>query len=202
MPKIEKNTGQIALDAEWTEAIVNDNAVSFEKLFNHYCQALINFSRRYVWDKQIAENIVQDIFVKVWINRSNLDPSKSIKSYLFTSVKNESLKYLRHLDVERRGIEIIDESGIEENNPVRNLDKAELEKNIQHAISNLPEKCREIFSMNRFGNLKYAEIAEILDISVKTVETQMGRALKKLRESLKPFLMILLSVTSIIYFFL
>ena len=194
------NIDQTVIVAGWAQDIKNGDAGSFEKLFNHYCQSLINFSRRYVWDKQIAENIVQDIFVRVWTNRSNLDPSKSIKSYLFTSVKNESLKHLRHLDVEQRSVEKIAQSTIEENSPDRNLDRSELEENIKHAISELPEKCREIFSMSRFDNLKYAEIAEILDISVKTVETQMGRALKKLRDRLKPFLIILLSLTSIIYF--
>jgi len=196
------NTDQESVDTEWTRDIVSGNAGSFEKLFNHYCQPLINFSRRYVWDKQIAENIVQDIFVRVWTTRSNLDPSKSIKSYLFTSVKNESLKHLRHLDVEQRSVEKTVQSAIEENNPDRNLEQTELEENIQQAISELPEKCREIFSMSRFDNLKYAEIAEVLNISVKTVETQMGRALKKMRERLKPFLTIFIVVSSIIYFVL
>jgi RNA polymerase sigma-70 factor (ECF subfamily) len=194
------NTDQAAVDAEWTRDIAAGNAGSFEKLFNFYCQSLISFSRRYVLDKQVAENIVQDIFVRTWTNRTNLDPSKSIKSYLFTSVKNESLKHLRHLDVELRSLGRIADSMADENNPEKKLDQSELEINIDNAISELPEKCREIFSMNRFDGLKYAEIAEILNLSVKTVETQMGRALKKMRERLKPFLLMLITVSSIIYF--
>jgi RNA polymerase sigma-70 factor (ECF subfamily) len=195
-----RNTDQEAVDTEWTAGIAVGNAASFEKLFNHYCQPLINFSRRYVRDRQAAENIVQDIFVRIWTNHTNLDPSKSIKSYLFTSVKNESLKYLRHLDVELKSIGKMADPANEGDHPEKNYDQSELERNINKAVSELPAKCREIFSMSRFDNLKYAEIAQILNISVKTVETQMGRALKKLRERLKPFLILLITAASALYF--
>lgn len=190
------------IEAEWTKKILGGDAGSFEQLFNYYCQSLINFARRYVWDKQIAENIVQDIFVKVWTNRTILDPEKSIKSYLFTATKNESLKHLRHSDVEKRGIQTIVNSTMDESNPDKIFDTEDLEKKINIAIEKLPEKCREIFSMNRFDNLKYKEIASILNISVKTVETQMGRALKKLREELKFLMVIIIMLTSLIYLLL
>jgi RNA polymerase sigma-70 factor (ECF subfamily) len=193
------NNNQTAFDAECIRGIIRGNAGSFENLFNFYCQPLISFSRRYVLDRQVAENIVQDIFVRIWTKRSGLDPDKSIKSYLFTSVKNESLKYIRHQDVEKRSAGKMAHSNISENNPEEVLNQSELEAIIKRAISELPEKCREIFTMNRFDNLKYSEIAGILNISVKTVETQMGRALKKLRERLKPFLMVLMIVSSTIY---
>lgn len=196
------NSEQNAAESVWTREIAEGSTESFEKLFNFYCQLLINFSRRYVLDKQAAENIVQDIFVKVWTNRASLDPDKSIKSYLYTSVKNESLKYLRHLDVERRSADKLVSSDSLGNNPENQLDHSELENKINDAIAGLPEKCREIFSMNRFDNLKYTEIAEILNISVKTVETQMGRALKKLREALKPFLIVMVAVTVLLYYLL
>ncbi len=202
MGETNLNNSQTSVEAEWTAEIMKSNADAFEKLFNFYCQPLLNFSRRYVLDKQIAENIVQDIFVKIWTNRSALDPGKSIKSYLFTSVKNESLKHLRHLDVEQRGAEKLITSAFNDNSPDINLNTAELEELVEKAIKELPEKCREIFAMSRFDNLKYSEIALILNISVKTVETQMGRALKKLRDRLKPFLVILLAVTSTVYLFM
>jgi RNA polymerase sigma-70 factor (ECF subfamily) len=189
---------QIAVETVWTREIAEGNKGSFEKLFNNYCQSLINFSRRYVLDRQVAENIVQEIFVRIWTNRSSLDPAKNIKSYLYTSVKNESLKYLRHLDVEQRSAEKLIPSVPHDNRPDMSVDAKELEIKIQKAVYDLPEKCREIFTMNRFENLKYSEIAEILNISVKTVETQMGRALKKLRENLKYFLMIVMTVVSVL----
>jgi len=186
-------------EVERVNKIREGDSVAFEELFNLYCQQLINFSRNYVIDKQIAENIVQDVFVSVWQSRANIDPSKMIKAYLYTAVKNNSLKHLRHLKVENKGIVGSTTYISDDERPDRKLDGKEIELKIHQAINELPEKCKEIFKMNRFENLKYAEISRILDISIKTVETQMGRALKKLRERLKPYLtMILFVLTSIL----
>ena len=189
-------------DFRLVELIKQNDSAAFRNLFDIYCQQLINFSRRYVFDKQIAENIVQDIFVRVWVNRERLDSTKSIKSYLYTSVKNESLKYLRHIKVEEKGIKLINDSLNKTLNPETTFDQEEMEKKIISAIDELPGKCREIFSMSRFDQLKYSEIAEILGISIKTVEIQMGRALKKLREKLLHLIMLTLVATSIFYYFL
>ncbi|MGB5895603.1 MAG: RNA polymerase sigma-70 factor [Ignavibacteriaceae bacterium] len=186
-------------EVECVNKIRSGDSAAFEELFNLYCQQLINFSTNYVTDKQIAENIVQDVFVSVWQNRTNLDPSKMIKAYLFTAVKNNSLKHLRHLKIETKGIVGNPSYISDDERPDKKLDENEMELKIHQAVNELPEKCKEIFKMNRFENLKYAEIAAILDISIKTVETQMGRALKKLRERLKPYLtMILIVFTSIL----
>ena len=200
----ENKINNYSPNQEWDEVeCVNKirlgNSAAFEELFNLYCQQLINFSRNYVKDKQIAENVVQDVFVSVWQNRTNLDPNKMIKAYLFTAVKNNSLKHLRHLNIENKGIEENLPFKSDDERPDKKLDEKEIELKIHQAINELPEKCMEIFKMNRFENLKYTEIAAILDISIKTVETQMGRALKKLRERLKPYLTIILFViTSIL----
>jgi RNA polymerase sigma-70 factor (ECF subfamily) len=183
---------------EFVNKIRAGDSAAFEDLFNSYSQQLINFARHYVFDKQIAENIVQDVFVSVWQRRTNLDPSKMIKAYLFTAVKNEALKHKRRLDVEKKSYNRILES-YSEFNPDIEIEGKEVGYHVNQAVNELPEKCKEIFKMNRFENLKYAEIAEILDISIKTVETQMGRALKKLRKRLKPILtMILFVLTSIL----
>ncbi len=200
----ENKINNYSSNQEWDEVeCVNKirlgNSAAFEELFNLYCKQLINFSRNYVKDKQIAENVVQDVFVSVWQNRTNLDPTKMIKAYLFTAVKNNSLKHLRHLNTENKEIEDNLPYTDDKERPDKKLDEKEMELKIHQAIDELPEKCMEIFKMNRFENLKYAEIASILDISVKTVETQMGRALKKLRERLKPLLiMIVFLLPSII----
>jgi len=169
-------------------------------LFKIYCQRLINFSRRYVYEKEMAENIVQDVFLKIWQNRSKLDPSQMIHSYLFTSVKNESLKYLRHLDVEKKSKERVLNLNDIEQTPDEQIDGKEIEIEVYKAIDELPDKCREIFRMNRFDKQKYAEIAVILGISIKTVETQMGRALKKLREKLNHLYMFILILSLLIFF--
>ena len=179
------------IEQEWVKGIKNGNEFSFESLFNVYCQRLINFSRRYVQEKEIAENIVQDLFVNLWINRKKLDYTKSIKSYLFTAVKNNSYKYLRHLNVERSYSLLKSEEGVE-HNPQSSIEVFEKNEEVKQVIEKLPDKCREIFVMSKFDNLKYSEIANILGISIKTVETQMGRALKKLRENLKHLILIFL----------
>ena len=195
------NVEKINIESRWVKKILEGDSQSFESLFNAYCQKLISFSRRYVVDKQIAENIVQDVFVNIWTNRSNLDYSRSIKTYLFTAVKNNSYKYLRHLNIEREHKAIMFDV-IESIDPAIKVEKDETAGQVHQEISNLPEKCREIFSMSKIDKLKYSEIADILDISVKTVETQMGRALKKLRANLKHLIILLISlITLVIYDF-
>lgn len=180
------------LKNELVEKIIAGNHTAFEILFKTYSQRLIYFSRRYVLDKQIAENIVQDVFLRIWQNKGNLDPAKNIQSYLFTAVKNESLKQLRHLSVEKQQQENVSRLSVVELNPDEAIDKNELRGELNKALNNLPLKCREIFTMSRFDQLKYSEIADILGISIKTVETQMGRALKKLREQLAHLISIIL----------
>jgi RNA polymerase sigma-70 factor (ECF subfamily) len=149
-----------------------------------YCQPLINFANRYINDIHIAENIVQDIFFKLWEKRSRLNPDSNIKSYIFTAVKNHALKYLRHYDVVKRSETELKSISLTVKTPEDFLHEKEFAQSVQNAINELPERCRLIFSMNRFDQLTYAEIASVLNISIKTVETQMGRALKFLRKHL------------------
>ncbi len=189
---------QSQIESEWIRDIKAGNQKAFEMLFNFYCQRLINFTRRYVFDIQIAENIVQDVFVHVWNHRMILDPSRLIKSYLFKAVKNEALKEIRHRDVEKRSQQKLIDLIEPDIDPERELTTNEMNKEIHQAINELPDKCKEIFKMNRFDGLKYAEISEILNISEKTVETQMGRALKKLRIRLQPLLPLILSILVIL----
>jgi RNA polymerase sigma-70 factor (ECF subfamily) len=156
---------------------------AFEELFTLYSQALIHFSRRFAGNNQAAENIVQDVFLRIWNNREKLNPGLNIKSYLYKAVKNQSLQYLRHTNIVAKS-----KNKITSNNPVKSpedrLSEKELAVIIQDAIHALPPQCRMIFSMSKYDHLTYSEIAEIQNISIKTVETQMGRALKFLRKRL------------------
>lgn len=171
-------------ETNWINKIKRGDSDAFESLFNRYCQPLINFSRRIVYETETAENIVQDVFVKLWENRKNLKEYTSIKSYLFTITRNESLKYQIHQAVVRESEETVKDLHSSVETPDEQLIESELESYIHKAIDLLPQKRREIFMMNRFNELTYKEIAEVLNISLKTVETQMGRALKHLRENL------------------
>lgn len=167
--------------------IRSGDAASFEALFYSYCQALVNFSRRYVKSAQAAENIVQDVFLRIWSNRKRLDPELKIKSYLYQAVKNQSLQQIRHSKIAERK----DNNAAPEftaRTPEDSLNEKEFSQAVHAAVCELPPKCRMIFCMNRFDHLTYAEIAEVQNISIKTVETQMSRALKSLRRSLADFL--------------
>ena len=175
---------QVRTESEWVRKIRTGDGEAFERLFSLYCQPLIHFVRRYVQDTSIAENLVQDVFLAIWVNRSQLDPALNIKTYLYTAARNQALKHLRHSDVERRSAEEVTLAFSRQKTPEGEWQEKEIAASVYQAIEALPEKCRILFSMNRFDHLTYAEMAEIQHISIKTVETQMGRALKFLRNRL------------------
>ena len=164
----------------------------FELLFKTHFQHLFNFAFQFVSDADIAKDIAQNVFVKLWEQRNNIDTQKSIKSYLFTSVRNSCINHIR--DHKKYNSSILDvellqmDSGIN----IDNLEYNELEKKINEILGSLSYKCRKVFEMSRFENKKYKDIAIELDISEKTVEAHMSRALKSLREQLKEYLLILI----------
>lgn len=167
----------------------NLNKQSFELLFRENFIALTGFARKYVKDLDTAKEIAHDVFINLWEKRNEIDSEKPLRSYLFASVRNRCLNYIRDQKKFDRTEDITGNPGYsqltEDNDPVEIM---ELEERINLAIDSLPDRCREIFVMNRFRDLKYAEIAKKLDISVKTVEAQMSRALKTLKEKLAMYL--------------
>jgi len=162
---------------------------AFEKLFREYFTPLMAFSRRILGDEDDAREVVHQVFIKLWERGSEIDLSTSLKSYLFTAVNNRSLNVIR--DRKKFSSEEVPER-VGEWDVSAELEAMELEEKIRGVIDSLPEKCREIFELNRFKGLKYGEIASQLNISVKTVENQMSKALKILREQLAKYLTILL----------
>lgn len=166
---------------------------TFEKLFREYFIPLTAFVKKYVGDIDTAKEIVHDVFVNLWSKRDSIDIEKSVKSYLYTSGYNRSLNYIRDSKKFDSNVKSEDISiqGSEWNFD-NNIEALELEGKINQILALLPEKCKQIFLMSRFEGLKYGEIAEKLDISVKTVEAQMSKALKVLRENLKEYLTILI----------
>lgn len=175
---------QLQIACRWVKEIREGDAEAFRRLFHAYCQPLITFAQRFVHDTQISENIVQEVFLRIWSAREHLEPTSSIKSYLYTAVRNEALKHLRHVAVQQRSHERLRHAAPETETPEDELIRGEIVAAVQQAVSGLPEKCRIIFCMNRYDRLTYREIAEIQNISIKTVETQMSRALKFLRKGL------------------
>ena len=144
--------------------------------------------------EDVAREIVQDAFVSLWEKRDTIDPGKSIKSYLSTTVRNKCLNHLRNhkkFSNDLLAIEnLADEAGYDQ--PDR-LVEQEIRDVISAGIAGLPEKCREIFMLNRHENLKYQQIADKLGISVKTVETQMSKALQMMRIQLAEYLTVFIA---------
>jgi len=157
----------------------------FEVLFRKYFPALMAFSRKFLPDEDDAREVVHTVFINLWEKRRSLDTSASLKSYLFTSVHNRCLNTIRN-----RGkfTDAAVPDTLSDTDVQAQMESMELEEKINEVIASLPAKCREVFEMNRFGGLKYGEIAEKLGISVKTVENQMSKALKILREQLARYL--------------
>jgi len=154
---------------------------------------------KYVKDFETSEEIVQESFLSLWEKRDNIDMAQPVKAYLITTIRNKCLNWLR--DHKKFNTDILHfEEYIPDHEDVSTdkLVEAEILKAIHNAIQELPEKCRKIFTLSRFGNLKYQEIADQLQISVKTVESQMSKALQHMRIRLKEFISILLIILSTI----
>lgn len=157
----------------------------FEKLFREFFPAMMTFCRKYLPDEDDACEVVQGVFINLWEKRASLDTSESLKSYLFKSVHNRSLNLLR--DRKKFSDDVMPEQG-GELDVSEQMEQMELEDRIRDVIASLPERCREVFELSRFEGLTYQEIAGKLDISVKTVENQMSKALRILREKLAQYL--------------
>jgi RNA polymerase sigma-70 factor (family 1) len=166
---------------------------AFEHLFNTYYQTLCNYACSILKDIDEAEEVVQNTFFNIWKKREDLQITSSFKSYVYRAVHNDSLNKLKHAKVKAvyaADYKSVMGSGFDDSAKV--LEAKELGKKINEAIGSLPEQCGNVFKLSRFENLKYAEIAEQLDISVKTVENHMGKALKLLRGHLKEYLPLLI----------
>ncbi|KAF0197771.1 MAG: RNA polymerase sigma-70 factor ECF subfamily [Bacteroidetes bacterium] len=155
---------------------------SFEQLFRAEYKGLCYFAQKYVKDRDAAREIVQDSFISLWEKRATIDTGRSVKSYLTAVIHNKCHNYLRDnrkFDTNLLQVENLFELGSVDETDI--LVTRELHQSIGEAIAELPEKCREIFLLNRYENLKYQQIADQLGISVKTVEAQMSKALQHMR---------------------
>ncbi|MFY0600956.1 MAG: RNA polymerase sigma-70 factor [Cyclobacteriaceae bacterium] len=159
----------------------------YELLFRTHYASLVSFSVSYVGEPETAEEIVQDVFLNIWSKSENLNIQTSIKSYLFGAVRNASLNFLKHQKVEKAYAEE-QFTRLDKSDETNHLELDELKEKISLALDKIPEKCREIFELSRFEGKRYKEIAEELNISLKTVENQMGKALKIMRQELGDYL--------------
>ena len=168
-------------DKRLFDAIKDNSQTAFKVVYEEYFAKLSQFIFKMSRDENLAEEIVQRTMIKVWEQRDKIILTTSLKSYLYKVSYNEYLMYLRTKskfpNIEDAVIEAIDEIEDEQDNQIL-LDK------IRKEIDNLPPKCREVFILSKINGMKYKEIAEQLNISTKTIESHMTKALKQIREAL------------------
>ena len=167
------------------------NPALFEDVFKTHFKGLHAYACSIVKDDAAAEEMVQNVFYKLWERKSEVRIEQSVAAYLYRAVYNESLNYLRHNKVKAT----YQDHALRNSGEGAGTDPAtlrELQQKIDATINGLPEQCRTIFQMSRFEDLKYRTIADRLGISVKTVENQMGKALRILRSKLVDYLPTLL----------
>ena len=170
------------------QQITCGNQQAFAALFRLLYPGLLSFALQYVRVKETAEEITNDVFIKLWNRKECLGQINNLSTYLFVSVKNHSLNYLKqyshiHVAMETTGGDTI---LVNHNDPEQQLEWKELHFRLNQAIDHLPDQCRTVFKLIKEDGFRYKEVAEILGISPRTVETQLFRAMKKLQSLIKP----------------
>ncbi len=171
------------------------NEEAFELIFRKYYIRLCGFANKFIANTSEAEEIVQEVFLNVWAKKDRLKLNDEIRPYLFKSVQNFCFNFIEHkkvVDNYYSVIEVVYKNKKEDFDSYESVLFTEFQVKVDEAIGSLPEECRRIFRMSREDGLKYSEIADKLGLSVKTVETQMSRALFKLKNELKDYLSILI----------
>lgn len=164
---------------------------AFERMYETYFMPLCDFALLHTGDKEVSRDIVQRTFLALWESRAQLEIHSSLRSYLYVAVKNRCLNQIKHEKIKQRHAKHHLYVSSVSSNEDRILLK-ELELRIERALLHLPDQCREVFRLSRFEHLKYQEIADRLNISVKTVESHMGKALRLMREELADYLPLLI----------
>lgn len=166
-----------------TDASEAAEYAAFETIFRTHYQALVGFGARYTGSTAAAEEVVQDVFLGLWRQRHAMPPSDKIRPYLYRAVHNRALNVVRHERVVRAREAELAEPAVAPSSEEEVM-RRETERVVREAIDRLPERCRLIFILSREQRLTYAQIADAAGVSIKTVETQMGRALRALRSAL------------------
>jgi len=169
----------------WKQVVFESNVNAFEALFRLTSASFIKFCRQYTNDREVSEEIVSDVFVDLWINRNKLEHVKNPEVYLLICIKNKALNhwkkksYMQLVPLNEEANEIVDTY-----RPDEELERKELFMQLDKAIGSLPDQCRMIFKLVKEDGMKCAEVAEVLNISVRTVHAQIYRAMNKLNASM------------------
>jgi RNA polymerase sigma-70 factor, ECF subfamily len=180
-------------DQQQIAALTTGDINAFEMIFKTYYQPLCSYAYTFLQDKEESEEIVQSTFLSVWEKKETLSIRTAVKPYLYAMVRNACLNVIKHEKVKQKhAVEEVALSVQGYDSVSSTIVSSELELRIHKAMEKLPEQCRLVFKLSRFEELKYSEIADQLNISIKTVENHMGKALKIMREQLKDYLPLLI----------
>lgn len=193
------------LEQQWVKAVQHSDKKAFKKIFESYYDPLTRFAFRYLKSGAEAEGVVQELFLWIWEKREEWQVEGTLKTYLFRAVKHKALDCLRHEEVKTKYIREYIQRREKSMNPDIKIesedDKEKFVQAVQEAIEALPERARIIYKMSRLEGLTYNEIADVLEISPKTVESQMSRALDILRTKLSKYLKIIFMIKMVHPFF-
>lgn len=170
-------------DEELFQYIKRDNAKALKTLYEKYFSVLCCFAFKFVKTKYLAEEVVSDVFLKIWLDKKKIEIKTNLKAYLYAAVRNQSINYLKKKKIHLEEIEtIVKEKKVSDLNADQLVTSEEFKNDIDNLLQQLPEKRQIIFRLNRLDGLSYKEIAEILSISIHTVQNQMVAAVKFLAD--------------------
>ena len=175
-------------DRDLLERLRQGDSAAFDAIFRTWYGPLVGTAERMLRDRAVAEELVQDVMLELWRRRESLAADGSAQAYLFQATRNRVLNHLRHVKIEQRSEPEVRGDVPSSPHADAAVGEEELDVAVQRAVQSLPDRCREVFELSRVHGLKYAEIAEMLGVTVKAVEAQMGKAMRTLRERLAPWL--------------
>jgi RNA polymerase sigma-70 factor, ECF subfamily len=170
------------------ERIRRGDSDAFDAVFRQWYPQLVRFAESMLQERAVAEEIAQDVMLAVWNRRNQLKIEDSPGGYLMRATRNRTLNELRHRRVQQKSEPYLAAPEAVAASAEADLADQQLQAALRRAMNTLPDRCREVFELSRVQGLRYAEIAQAMDISVKTVETQMGKALRILREQMAPWI--------------
>jgi RNA polymerase sigma-70 factor (ECF subfamily) len=175
-------------DRELLDRLRQGDRATFDDVFRTHYPLLVGVAERIVGERALAEEVGQDVMLELWRRRETVVVEESLRAYLVRAARNRALNHVRHERMKVRTAPFAAGETVTQAEAPGHLAEEEIQAAVREAVAALPERCREVFELSRGRGLRYAEIAETLGISVKTVEAQMGKALRVLRVRLAPWL--------------
>jgi RNA polymerase sigma-70 factor (ECF subfamily) len=175
-------------DRELLDRIARDDEEAFASVFRTHYPSLVGAAQAMLGDRGRAEEVVQDVLLELWRRRHTIAIESTLRAYLQRATRNRALNVVRHEKVAQRMAPLAADDPVVRATDVAGVVESEIDRDLHEAVTHLPARCREVFELSRVQGLRYAEIAETLGISVKTVEAQMGKALRILRERMAKWL--------------